>query len=401
MPYAASERFIIHIDMDAFFASVEQRDNPSLKNKPVIVGSDPKQGKGRGVVAACSYEARKYGIHSAMPISQAYKKCPGAVFLPVDMDRYLKVSEKIFNIINDFSPKVQVVSVDEAFIDISGSWHLFGTPEDAARRLKERIKTETLLNASVGLAPNKFLAKLASEHKKPDGFFVVRPEEIKCFLETLSIDKIYGIGGKTAELFKSIGIHNVKDLAGLSADKLVEKFGKSGLRFYNLARGVDNSEVEAAGIVKSVSNEYTFEKDISKNETAEAVLLKLSDKVAGRLRKKSLAGRNVSVKIRLENFKTYTRTKQPGGKVNTVEEIYSAARSLFRDFRRSHKSKKIRLLGVKVDNFKDKKEQLKLFAEENSQEHKKNIRLDNAVDKIRNKYGDGLIYRAGTEIRDE
>ncbi len=401
MPAVTAERFIIHVDMDAFFASVEQRDNPSFRGRPVIVGADPKEGKGRGVVAACSYEARKYGIHSAMPISRAYKKCPDAVYLPVDMDRYLAVSEKIFRIMNDFSPKVQGVSIDEAFVDVSGSWHLFGTPEETARKLKKRIKEQSLLNASVGLAPNKFLAKLASEYKKPDGFFVIRPENMRKVLDSLPIDKIHGIGDKTAQKMKGMGIKTLKDLVVIPADELIRKFGKTGLRFYNLAQGIDNSEVEVTGVVKSVSNEYTFNEDVSEDKKVEAVLLKLSDKVSGRLRRKSLAGRNVSVKIRLEDFKTYTRTMQPGGEINTTEEIYSAARSLYRKFRSHNKTKKIRLIGVKVDNFEHKKKQMELFKKKKNAKQEKYVRLNKAVDRIRNKYGEALIYRAGTEIEDE
>ncbi|MGM0567909.1 MAG: DNA polymerase IV [Elusimicrobiota bacterium] len=388
-----TKRFIIHVDMDAFFASVEQRDNPALKGRPVIVGADPKSGRGRGVVAACSYTARKYGIHSAMPISRAYRKCPSAVFLPVNMKKYQNESDKIFSIINTFSPKVQKLSIDEAFLDISGSFHLFKSPENAGLQLQNKIKNKRGISASVGLAPNKFLAKLASEHKKPDGFFVIKKDSAAGFLEKLEINKVQGIGEKTAHKMNSMGINTIKDLLAFKRKDIIAKFGKNGIRFFNLARGIDNSPVKSEAPPKSVSNEHTFPEDVSGDEKIKAVLLRLSDKVASRLRAGGLSGCRVSIKIRSGDFKTYTRAKSSQNQLNTTEDIYSRVCNLYKKLRLK---KKIRLVGVKVDGFNSlKQKQLDLFQKK---QNEKEVKLNRTVDQIRNKYGPSSIYRAGTGL---
>ena len=237
-------RCIIHVDMDAFFASVEQRDDPALRGRPVVVGSDPKAGKGRGVVSTCSYEARKYGIHSAMPISIAYKKCPQAVFLPVDMEKYAEASAKIHEILYSFSPDIEPISIDEAFLDITGSYHLFGTPVETCRLIKEKIKKYTGLTASIGLAPTKMAAKIASDLDKPDGLVEVTEEKLLDFLRPLDVRKIWGLGPKCEAELQRLGIQTIGDLARMDPDHLTGTFGKVGLEFWRLANGIDERPVE-------------------------------------------------------------------------------------------------------------------------------------------------------------
>ncbi|MGM0441527.1 MAG: DNA polymerase IV [Elusimicrobiota bacterium] len=391
-----TDRYIVHVDMDAFFASVEQRDNPGYRKKPVIVGADPKGGTGRGVVSACSYRARKYGVHSAMPISVAYRKCPGAVFLPVRMEKYTKVSREIFEILQNFTPQIEKISIDEAFLDITGSYHLFGTPEKTARRIKKEIKTQTGLTASLGLAPNKFIAKIGSDFDKPDGLTVVKKNKIKEFLFPLDVEKIWGVGEKTAAALKKMGIRTVKELAQKDKGELYDKFGKRGLHFWRLARGIDNRKIETFRPVKSVSHEYTFEKNSTDGEKIKAVLLELSGKVSRRLRDKGLKGRTVSLKIRLTGFNTFTRDKTIEYPLDSTETIFKSVLKLYGEF--TDKREGVRLLGVKVSNFSKGQKQMDLFNKGPGKEEKK---LDGAMDKLRKKYGTGTLYRAGIMLSDK
>ncbi len=236
--------------MDAFFAAVEQRDNKEYRGKPVIVGSDPKGGKGRGVVSTCSYEARKFGIHSAMPISIAYRKCPDGVFLPVDMDKYIDASHNVFSVLENFTPDIQPISIDEAFMDISGSWHLFGTPVETCRKIKAAVKKKTALTASLGMAPNMMTAKIASDLKKPDGMVIVPPEGLLEFLHPLPVGRLWGIGAKTESTLKELGILTIGDLASRGEDELGRLFGKHGLHAWDLANGIDPRIVEADDTIR-------------------------------------------------------------------------------------------------------------------------------------------------------
>ena len=272
------KRYIAHVDMDAFFTSVEQRDNIAYRNKPVIVGSDPKEGKGRGVVAACSYKARKYGIHSAMPISIAYKKCPDAVFLTPDMNKYVEVSHQIFDILETFTPDIEPISIDEAFLDITHSYHLFGSPKNTCQKIKNKIKKLTGLTASVGLAPNKMTAKIASDEDKPDGLVIVTEEGLLGFLHRLAIGKLWGIGKKTEDILKSERIKTIGDLAQQDKAKIISLLGKNGLHIWESANGIDAREVETASETKSIGNEFTFEKDITDKHVLEDTIMFLSEK---------------------------------------------------------------------------------------------------------------------------
>ncbi len=380
--------------MDAFFASVEQRDHPKYRGNPVIVGANPRGGTGRGVVSACSYRARKYNIHSAMPVSIAYRRCPQAVFLPVNMEKYRRESVKIFEILKDFTPKIEKISIDEAFLDITGSYHLFGSVEDTVRKIKKKIKNETGLTASIGLAPNKFVAKIASDFDKPDGLKVVKKDKIKDFLFPLKVEKIWGVGEKTARELKNMGIRTLRDLALMSKEKLYNKFGKRGFEFWYLARGMDDRTVKSSPPAKSVSHEYTFDKNTSKKEKIRAVLLELSEKVSGRLRKANLKGKTVTLKIRLEGFNTFTRSVSGSKGIDSTGKVFKKVEKLYAEFNK----KKVRLLGVKVDNFSKNDAQLSLFDREDD---KKKQKLYGAVDKVRKKYGTRALYRAGTMLTDD
>ncbi|MEA3369222.1 MAG: DNA polymerase IV [Candidatus Ratteibacteria bacterium] len=388
------EKFIIHIDMDAFFAAVEQRDNPALRGKPVIVGADPKGGKGRGVVCACSYEARKFGISSGMPISIAYRKCPRAVFLPVDMEKYSRLSLKIFDLFYSFTPEIEGISIDEAFLDISGSYHIFGTPLETCRLLKSRIKTETGLTASVGLAPTKMAAKIASDLKKPDGLVAVTRQGLLDFLRPLDIEKIWGLGKKSKVVLNKMGIKTIGELAGTDLKKVVDVLGKNGGHLWQLANGIDEREVETDEERQSISNEVTFAEDIRDREKIEGFLIGLCEKVSGRLRRENIEGRTITLKIRLEGFHTYTRSKTLLKTTNFVDTIYQTAKRLFNNF--NLKGRKIRLIGIKVSNLDSRNGNESLF---NDIVDEKKERIHQAVDKIKEKFGEAAIRRAASQRR--
>jgi nucleotidyltransferase/DNA polymerase involved in DNA repair len=387
------ERYIVHVDMDAFFAAIEQRDNPLLRGKPVIVGADPDHGKGRGVVSTCSYEARSFGIHSAMPISIAYKRCPRGIYLRTDMKRYSIESEHIYEIFYDFSPNIEPVGIDEAFIDITGSFHLFGTPRDTCFKIKEKIKSETGLTASIGLAPIKMAAKIASDLKKPDGFVEVTADGLLDFLWPLKLEKLWGVGKVSGKIFNQMGIYTIGDLAGSDPNIIAERTGKGGLHLRELANGIDSREVEASSEAKSVSNEVTFEKDTNDYERLVSALMALSEKVSTRLRGDFLRGRTISVKIRISGFKTYTRAITVEHATNFTDEIYKHAKQLFDGFYTG--KQKIRLVGVKVSKLESSWTRSYLF--ENKENSKKET-LHNAVSAINRRFGDRFIWRARGQV---
>lgn len=384
------ERYIVHADMDAFFASVEQRDQPAYRGKPVIVGSDPKEGKGRGVVAACSYEARKFGIHSAMPISAAYQKCPDAVFLTPDMEKYSIASRKILEVFETFTPDIEPISIDEAFLDITGSWHLFGSPEETCRLIKLAVKEKTGLTVSLGMAENKTVAKIASDIGKPDGFISVAPENTLKFLHVLSVKKLWGVGEKTAEELKKMNILTIGDIARCPAEKLYKVFGENGLHARDLANGIDPRPVHAPCDALSISNEFTFDKDTTDKTAIMDSLMFLSEKVSRRLRKSALKGKTISLKIRFSDFKTYTRSLTAYPPTDMDREIYKKVLSLMDEFLKEKRA--VRLLGVKASNFESSNEVNDLFQGSSCPEKKReNIRK--AFDRILDKYGDGAIRR--------
>lgn len=386
---ADKTRYIAHIDMDAFFTSVEQRDNPEIKGKPVIVGSDPKGGKGRGVVAACSYEARTFGIHSAMPISIAYRKCPQAIFLPGDMRKYAEESHKILDILERFTPDVEPISIDEAFLDITGSYHHFGTPLETCRKIKSAIKKETGLTASLGLAPNKMTAKIASDIGKPDGFVAVTQDKLLQFLHPLPVGKLWGIGEKTVKILKDMGINTIGDLAERTPEELIRVFGKNGKHAWDLANGIDPRDVSIDDTIRSVSNEHTFEQNTADEQEIRNVLMRLSEKVSRRLRQAALQGRTITLKIRFADFKTHTCAVTISMPTNFTDIIYKNIVNKLLDFDLDEKP--VRLVGVGVSNFSDPSWKNDLFIDEAKTVKKEN--LYKTLDKIIDKFGEGKLRR--------
>jgi len=385
------ERFIVHVDMDAFFASIEQRDDPALKGKPVVVGADPKNGRGRGVVSTCSYEARKFGIHSAMPVSKAFALCPQAVFVPPDIEKYSQASREAYKIFYQFTPSVEPVGIDEAFLDITKSFHLFGTPENACCELKKRIKEKILVTASAGLAPNKFLAKIASDLNKPDGFTRIGPGDLSALIWPLSVGKISGIGKKSEAILRTRGVNTIGDLAHVDVKLMREWFGSYADNLHDLANGHDMSEVTCGGEAKSVSNETTFENDLFDKEKITAALLELSDKVSMRLREYGFKGRTITLKLRFSDFTTYTRSITVEKPTNFCDNIFVVIEKLYNAFPVSLKP--VRLVGVKVSNLNCGESQIYFFDKEaDEKKEKKHI----AVAKIRSKFGDNAIVRAKT-----
>jgi DNA polymerase-4 len=379
-------RVILHVDMDAFFASIEQRDNPELKGKPVIVGADPKEGKGRGVVSACSYEARRYGIHSAMPISHAYFRCPDAYFLPVDMKRYSETSAEIMGILHRFTPAVEPVSIDEAFLDVTGSIRLFGSGVKIASLIKETIKKEERLIASIGIGPNKLIAKIASDISKPDGLLEVKPEDVSKFLTPLPITRLYGVGMKMEAKLLKMGIEKVGELLKLSEEELSSMFGEMGRKLKEMAQGIDHSPVLAVEAPKSMAHEVTFEQDISDGELIEKELLLIAERLARRLRRRGLAGRTIILKFRFPDFTTVTRSHTLSHPVYSAEEIYNEIRRLLSSIKR--KKLTARLLGIVISKLEPRGEgQLPLF-------NMKEKGILKAEDEIAERFGDQAITRA-------
>lgn len=370
--------------MDCFFAAVEVKDDPDLAGKPVIVGAMPGS---RGVVTACSYEAREFGVHSAMPISQAVKKCPNGIFLKPRGDRYAEESQKIMAIFSHYTPLVEQLSLDEAFLDISGSHRLFGTNVEIGWEIKRRIKDELRLIASVGIAPTKFVAKIASDIGKPDGFVIVNENEVLDFLWPLDARKISGVGKTTWKKLEKFGLKTIGDIAGFPVEQLERMFGKTGRHLHNLSHGIDTRSINPVTDRKQVSNEHTFSVDTDDMEDVERVLLALSDKVAGRLLMKGLKGRTVTLKLRDETFKTITRSHTMECPILSGEEIYEEARSLLRS--EDLTGRKVRLVGVSVSGF-ESGDQISLF--ENFSEQKNKV--EKVMADIRGRFGKDSITRA-------
>jgi DNA polymerase-4 len=389
------ERNILHVDMDAFFAAIEQREHPQYKGKPLIVGADPRQGKGRGVVSTCSYEARKYGVHSAMPISQAYKLCPHGIYVPPNGHLYSQVSDEIFELLYEFSDRVEPLSIDEAFLDITGSLHLFGMVETLGWQLKNRIFTSQQITASVGIAPNKFVAKIASDLKKPDGLVIVDAGHLQEFLDPLAVSYIWGAGKKTIEKLNHLGIHTIGELRLYPRDLLEQYFGKLGNHFYSLAHGWDDRPVVSGDEVKSVSNEVTFSEDSADTEKLHRTLFRLAEKVAYRLRQKNLAGKTIHLKLRYQEFDTITRMQTMPGVTANTDRIFTVVKELF--IKNYQTEKKVRLLGVGVSGFADEMgRQMNLFERRLGG----NDPLDNLEDLVKQKFGKKAISRAEGLTRD-
>jgi DNA polymerase-4 len=378
-------RTILHVDLDAFFAAVEQRDRPELRGLPVVVGGAGGEDS-RGVVSAASYEARRFGIHSAMSIREAYRRCPEAVFLPVDGRRYQVASRDVMAILRRFTPQVEPISIDEAFLDVTGSAALFGDGPTIARRIKDEIRAEVGLTASVGVAQTKLVAKIASDLRKPDGLVVVPPGEEEAFLAPLPIGRLWGVGEKTAVALADYRVRTIGDLAALPPDLVVRRFGKHGASLVDRARGLDADPVHDGDPAKSVGHEHTFDADTSDPEVIERTLLAMAEGVSGRLRSAGVRAGTIAVKVRDSSFRTITRQRTLPEPTDLTEPIFRAALELARPEVRGIR---VRLLGVTASNLGER-EQLSLF--EATEPRKR--RAVEAADAVRRRYGERAVTRA-------
>ncbi len=388
---AAGARTILHLDMDAFYAAVEQRDRPELRGKPVIVGADPKGGRGRGVVSTASYEARRFGVGSAMPIAQAWRLCPQGVYVPVDMAKYARVSKQVMALLRDVTDLVEPLSIDEAFLDVTGRRRALGDGETIARLLKRRIRETTQLTASVGVATCKLVAKIASDLKKPDGLVVVAPGDEASFLAPLPVRKLWGVGPKMEEQFVKAGVHTIGELAALDPSRLERRLGTHGLDLRRLARGEDDRPVVAEPHeAKSVGQEHTYDEDTADRARLRATLLELADGVARRLRQAGLRARTVTLKYRDEDFTTLTRAHTLEAPTDAGERLFATASTLFE---RVHGRRRVRLLGIYASHFEEQA-QRGLFEDPPSP-------ADTLRDAVAAKFGKGVLVRASQLGRGE
>jgi DNA polymerase IV (DinB-like DNA polymerase) len=343
------KRIVFHVDMDHYFTAVEEREHPEYKSKPVIVGADPKGGKGRGVVSTSNYEARKFGVRSGMPISRAWKLCPEAIYLPVNYELYTKVSDEIMEILRKYADKFEKWGIDEAFLDVTSKVKDHAEAEALARQIKKEIYEREKLTCSIGIGPNKLVAKIASDFKKPDGLTAVKEGEAKGFLAPLPIRKLLWVGRKTEQKLKAIGIKTIGHLANYDPNVLSEVFGSMGTMLYLMALGIDSSEVQEGGKIKSISRETTFEEDTSSFEFIHKALERLSEEVHRDVLKQNLLFKTVSVRVRYENFETHTRSKTLLIITNRLRDLKKMATELLEPYLRS--DRRIRLVGVRVSNF--------------------------------------------------
>lgn len=387
---------IIHVDMDAFYASVEQRDRPELRGKPVIVGGL----NGRGVVCAASYEARPFGVHSAMPMSTARRLCPHAVYLPVRMKHYAEISRQIRDIFFSFTPLVEPLSLDEAFLDVHGCERLFGSASEIARQIKNRVRSETGLIASVGVAPNKFLAKLASDFGKPDGFVVLPAENVAAFLAPLPISRIWGVGAKGEKRLHALGIRSIGQITAFQEKVLVDHFGETGRHIWQLAQGLDDRRVVADCEAKSISTETTFASDIADRNILRIWLLDLVDQLASRLRRQNVWARTIDLKIRSSDFRTRTRSATLTESTQLTNVIWKTAAALL-DSSLSKEFMPVRLLGIGASKLTRMPTLQGSLFEDSSQE--RDSALDQTIDTIRAQFGiesiqrGSLLEKPGTE----
>jgi DNA polymerase-4 len=383
------QRQIIHLDMDAFYPSVEVLDQPDLKGKAVIVGG----GKKRGVVSSASYEARKYGVHSAQPMAEAIRLCPRGVFLPVRMWRYKEVSRKIFEIYARFTPLLEPLSIDEAFLDVTDSILLFGSAAEMAARIKEAVRKEIGLTVSAGVAPSKFVAKIASDMEKPDGLTVVEPLGVRAFLSPLPVSKMWGVGKVTQAALKDLGVHTFGDLSRFPMEVLERRFGAHGRHMHLLSMGIDDREVVPEHSVKSVGHEETFLEDLDALTDIQREVLSLAEKVARRLRKLTLSCKTVTLKLKYRDFTQITRSETLGQFTDDGMAIYGAARGLIEKTEAGKRP--VRLLGVSVSQLKaGGVDQLSLFG---PRRQEKRRMLNEALDCLQDKHGEGSV-RPGTLV---
>lgn len=376
-------RWIVHIDMDAYFASVEQRDHPAYQNKPVIIGGL----SGRGVVSTASYEARKFGVKSAMSMGEARKRCPDGIYLLPNMTKYAQISSQILRIFKAYSPLVEPLSMDEAFLDVTGMEALYPDVTEIPRQIKKQIKEELNLTASAGLAPNKFLAKLASDLEKPNGLVIIRPGEELALLAPMSVRKLWGVGGATANVLSKLRIETIADLRKSTPDFLTKHLGSCALDLYNLAWGRDDRPVIPGHEAQSIGNETTFETDLWSKEDIRSILLALAAKVGWRLRKAGLCGRTITLKVRFSSFQTFSRSITVPAPLSLDHEIYEASLKMLE---KVPLKEGVRLLGITVAKLRPEGTgQLSLFSETNEQQEK----ITTVMDKLKDKFGESIITR--------
>ena len=387
---------ILHVDMDAFYASVEERENPDLKGKPVVVGGAVAS---RGVVAAANYEARKYGVFSAMPMATAVRKCPNILIVKANGKLYSEISAQIRGIFERYTPVIEPLSLDEAFLDPSGSEKLHGSAEHIGKKIKQDIRAELRLVASVGVAPNKFLAKLASDHNKPDGFTVIKPTDVQTFLDPMPVGRIWGVGKVSNRKFQNLGIYTVADLRQESKESLYDLMGKHGEQLWRLARGIDNREVTPDSDTKSISQETTFENDIGDPSILESIASSLTEAVGFRLRNAGLKGKTVNLKLRFSDFQTITRSRTLNSRTDQTIELSQIARLLLHEACGVRQAP-VRLIGIGVSNFLEEHFQTDIFDAENRFYSQKDNHLpgrgrqiDELSDHIKKRFGKNLIQR--------
>ena len=376
-------RCIFHIDLDAFFVSVEQVLNPKLKGKPVIVGGDPER---RGVVASASYEARPFGIHAGMPSSKARRLCPQAIFIRSHFSLYKDASAKFMKILGDFSPHIEPLGFEEAYLDVSGCEEPYGSPQKLALAIKERTYKELELTASVGIGTCKVVAKIASDLCKPDGLLQIAPGEEQAFLNPLPVSKLPGVGKKTEQALKEMGVTTIGELASLPLDTIKRQFGATGAVIHSYARGIDDREVEAPGEAKSISQQLTFARDTLDRNFLEANLHNLCQEVCQELRSQNKRARCVAIRLRYADFKTITRQVILKDASDVTQVIFAAAQQLLSKAL-AQQGKPIRLIGIRIASLVGEEKQLPMFDSGTEKpEH-----LDKAIDKIRRKYGSTAI----------
>jgi DNA polymerase IV (DinB-like DNA polymerase) len=351
-------RIIFHVDMDQFFAAVEERERPEIRGKPVIVGADPKEGRGRGVVSTCNYEARKYGVKSGLPITRAWRLCPDAVYLPVNYPLYQRVSARIMKILQSYADKFERWGLDEAFLDVTSRVKDFVEAEKLAQRIKKKIYEKERLTCSIGVGPNKLVAKIGSDFNKPDGLTVVREDDVKEFLAPLRVNKLLWVGRKTERKLNSMGIKTIGDLANYDASILVEKLGVAGTQLYLSAQGIDSGEVQEQWTRKSMSQETTFEEDTSDPELVFETLDAIIDDLQRELTASNFTFKTITIKIRYANFETHTHGKTLPFFTDRLKDIRTSARDLVQAYLRPDRN--VRLIGVRLSNLFSTEKQMRL-----------------------------------------
>jgi DNA polymerase-4 len=388
----AEQRNIIHLDLDAFYASVEQQDFPELRGRPVVVGGSVE----RGVVCACSYEARGFGVRSAMAMARALRLCPKAVVRPVRMARYQEVSREVFAIFARYTDRIEPLSVDEAFLDVSGCEKLFGPAPRIAEVIRQAVREETGLTISAGVARNMFLAKLGSEHGKPDGMFVV-PDPPESFLLPLPLGRLWGVGPVMLGRLENLGLRTVGDLRRLSRERLTKLFGATGEHLFHLAQGVDHRQVETSAEAKSIGHEDTFDRDLWDREEMRRALLDLAERVALRLRRHGLTGSTLILKVKYADFTTVTRSRTLTAGLDHAMDIHRVAVELLD--RTAAGQQAVRLLGISLGRLEDSAgEQGSLFGAE---ARRRQMALDQAVDQVRRRFGAAGVRRGSLLGRDQ